>query len=134
MCKKRNRYILYAMALLQGMVFYGPIATLYRRAAGVSLGQIALMEGVSLALAVTLELPWGMAAERLGYKRTMILCSLLFFADKLIFWRAAGFWGFFLERLLLGAVIAGLSGLDTGMLYLSCPPEKATVCLGSTTI
>ncbi|GEM_PF-3717555 len=30
--KKLNIYLLYAMALLQGMVFYGPIATLYRRA------------------------------------------------------------------------------------------------------
>lgn len=125
MREKRNIWILYAMALLQGMVFYGPIATLYRQAVGVGLGQIALMEGVSLAVSVVLELPWGLLAERLGYRRTMILCSGLYFVTKLIFWRAAGFWGFFLERLLLGAVIAGLSGLDTGMLYLSCPPEKA---------
>ena len=29
---KKNLYILYGMALLQGMVFYGPIATLYRQA------------------------------------------------------------------------------------------------------
>lgn len=38
MPQKRNITILYAMALLQGMVFYGPIATLYRRAVGVGLG------------------------------------------------------------------------------------------------
>ena len=29
---KKNLYILYGIALLQGMVFYGPIATLYRQA------------------------------------------------------------------------------------------------------
>lgn len=85
MGKKRNIYLLYAMALLQGMVFYGPIATLYRRAAGVGLGQIALMESVSLVLAVLLELPWGILAERLGYRRTMVLCSGLFFVTKVIF-------------------------------------------------
>lgn len=122
---RRNIYILYAMALLQGMVFYGPIATLYRQAAGVGLGQIALMEGVSLALAVALELPWGMAAERLGYRRTLALCSLLFFVTKVLFWRAAGFGGFLLERVLLGVVTAGLSGIDTGVLYLSCPEGEA---------
>ena len=122
---RRNIYILYAMALLQGMVFYGPIATLYRQAAGVGLGQIAVIEGISLALAVALELPWGMAAERLGYKRTMVLCSLLYFGTKLIFWQTEGFAGFLLERVLLGVVLAGLSGTDTGMLYLSCPPERA---------
>lgn len=125
MLKGRNIGILYAMALLQGMVFYGPIATLYRQAAGVGLGQIALMEGISLALSVALELPWGIAAERLGYRRTLVLCSLLYFITKLIFWQAAGFGGFLLERILLGVVIAGLSGIDTGILYLSCPPEKA---------
>lgn len=122
---RRNIYIFYAMALLQGMVFYGPVATLYRQAAGVGLGQIALMEGISLALSVALELPWGVLAERLGYRRTMLLCSGLFFVTKLIFWQAAGFGGFLLERILLGVVTAGLSGMDTGMLYLSCPPEEA---------
>ncbi len=120
-----NIRILYAMALLQGMVFYGPIATLYRQAAGVGLGQIALMEGVCLALAVALELPWGLLAERLGYRRTMVLCSGLYFVTKLIFWRAAGFGGFLLERILLGVVDAGLSGIDTGILYLSCPEGEA---------
>ena len=27
---KKNIYLMYAIVLLQGMVFYGPIATLYR--------------------------------------------------------------------------------------------------------
>lgn len=125
MLKRRNIFILYAMALLQGMVFYGPIATLYRQAAGVGLGQIALMEGVCLALSVALELPWGILAERLGYRKTMVLCSLLYLLTKVIFWRADNFGKFLLERVLLGAVIAGLSGLDTGILYLSCPRSEA---------
>ena len=33
---KRNIFCMCAIALLQGMVFYAPVATLYRRAAGVS--------------------------------------------------------------------------------------------------
>ena len=33
---KRNIYLMYAIAFLQGMVFYGPVATLYRQAQGVS--------------------------------------------------------------------------------------------------
>lgn len=131
MPKSRNVFLLYAMALLQGMVFYGPIATLYRQAAGVGLGQIALIEGISLALSVALELPWGMAAERLGYRRTMVLCSLLYFVSKLIFWRASGFWGFLLERVLLGVIVAGLSGVDVGLLYLSCREEEAHRVFGT---
>lgn len=125
MPKNRNIPILYAIALLQGLVFYGPIATLYRQAAGVGLGQIALIEGLSLAVSLALELPWGFLAERLGYRRTLVVCSGLYFISKLVFWRAAGFWGFLAERVLLGVVLAGLSGVDTAVLYLSCPPEQA---------
>ena len=71
---KRNIRLMYAIALLQGMVFYGPIATLYRQAAGVSVFQITLVEGISLALALALEVPWGILADRIGYRPSKILC------------------------------------------------------------
>ena len=54
---KRNLRCMYAIALLQGMVFYGPIATLYREAQGVSIAQITLIESISLALCILLEVP-----------------------------------------------------------------------------
>lgn len=47
---RRNIRYMYAIALLQGMVFYGPVATLYREAQGVSIAQITLIESISLAL------------------------------------------------------------------------------------
>jgi len=120
---KRNRYLLYAISCLQGMIFYGPIATLYRQAAGVSVFQITLIESISLALCIALEIPWGLAAERIGYKTTMVLCSALYLVSKVVFWRAAGFGGFLAERVLLAVVMAGLSGVDVSILCLSCRPE-----------
>lgn len=117
---KRNLYILYAMALLHGMVFYAPVATLYRQAAGLGIFEISLIESISLALTIALEIPWGWAADRMGYRRTMILCCGLFFVSKLVFWQAEGFGGFLLERILLSVVCAGLSGVDSSVLYLSC--------------
>lgn len=86
---KRNLYLMYAIALLQGMVFYGPIATLYRQAQGVSVFQITLIESLSMALAVALEIPWGVIADKIGYRHTMIFCSVLFFASKLVSWLGA---------------------------------------------
>lgn len=97
---RKNRYLLYAIALLQGMVFYGPIATLYRQAQGVTILQITLIESISLALGILLEVPWGIIADRIGYRRTMIFCSGLYFLPKLVFWQADGFAGFLLERIL----------------------------------
>lgn len=122
---KRNIRLMYAIALLQGMVFYGPIATLYRQTAGVSVFQITLIESISLALALALEVPWGILADRIGYRRSMILCCGLYFLSKIVFWQADGFGGFLAERLMLSVVCAGLSGLDVSILYLSCPEQES---------
>lgn len=116
---KKNIYLMYAISCLQGMVFYGPIATLYRQMQGVTVFEITLIESISLALCLLLELPWGIIADRIGYKRTMMMCCLLYFISKIIFWRADNFVLFLLERILLSVVIAGLSGVDTSILYLS---------------
>lgn len=122
---KRNIYVLYAIALLHGMVFYGPIATLYRQAAGIGIFQITCIESISLALMIGLEIPWGWAADRIGYRKTMLTCCGLYFVSKLVFWQARSFGGFLLERVILSVVCAGLSGVDSSILYLSCREEDA---------
>ena len=123
--RKRNIFLLCAITFLQGMVFYAAVATLYRQAAGLSVFEITAIEGVSVALSLALEIPWGWAADRLGYRRVMVLCNALFLVTKVIFWRAETFMGFLAERLLLAVVISGLSGVDASMLYLSAPPRDA---------
>ena len=47
---KRNLILLYTIVFLQGMVFYGPVAVLYRQAAGITVFQMTLIEGISLVL------------------------------------------------------------------------------------
>ena len=75
---KKNIYLMYAIALLQGMVFYGSIATLYRQASGITIFQITLIESISYILCILFELPWGIVADKIGYKKTMILCFCCF--------------------------------------------------------
>ena len=120
MKNKRNIHILYAVSFLQGMVFYAAAASLYRQARGLTLGQITLLESISFVISLAMELPWGVIADRIGYKKTMIAGCALFALSKFVFWRAAGFWDFFWERLLISAAIAALSGVDESILYLSC--------------
>lgn len=127
---RKNIYLMYAIVLLQGMVFYGPIATLYRQANGVSVFQITLIESISYILCILFELPWGIVADKVGYKKTMCICCSLYFVSKLVFWRADGFAGFLLERILLSVVIAGLSGVDTSVLYLSCSKGESQKVFG----
>jgi len=125
MQSKRNTRLMYAIALLQGMVFYGPIATLYRQAQGVSLFQITLIESISLALMILLEIPWGCVADRIGYKKTLVICNALFFVSKIVFWQARGFGGFLAERLMLSVVLSGLSGCDSAYLYLAAGEQRS---------
>ncbi len=127
---KRNVYIMYAISLLHGMVFYGPIATLYRQAQGISVFQITVIESISLMLCIILELPWGIVADKIGYKKTMVFCSGLFFLSKIVFWQAESFGAFLAERVMLSVVIAGLSGVDTSILFLSCKGKDSQKVFG----
>lgn len=127
---RRNIYIMFAISFLHGMVLYGPIATLYRQAAGVSVFQITLIESISLALCIGLEMPWGMVADRIGYRKTLIACSIIYFLSKIVFWRADSFFDFLLERILLSVVLAGFSGCDVSLLYLSCKEEESQKIYG----
>lgn len=127
---KKNIVIMYAISFLQGMVFYSAIATLYRQAVGVSVFQITLIESISLALCLLLELPWGILAEKIGYKNTMIVCGVIYFLSKIVFWQADGFVMFLLERIMLSVVIAGLSGVDSSVIYLSCEEDYVQKAFG----
>ena len=127
---KRNVYIMYAIALLQGMVFYGPIATLYRQAQGVSVFEITLIESISLLLCIIFEVPWGVVADKIGYKKTMVFCSGLYFLSKVVFWQAESFGAFLLERIMLSVIIAGLSGVDTSILFISAKGQDSQKIFG----
>ena len=130
MKNKRNLRLLYAIAFLQGMVFYAPIASLYRQAAGLTIAQISLIEGISYILTLAMELPWGMLADRIGYRKTMIVCCAFYSFSKLVFWQAEGFGAFLAERFLLSIALAGLSGVDESMLYLSCESTESQSAFG----
>ncbi len=127
---KRNLYFMYAISFFQGMVFYSSIATLYRQDAGLSIFQITVIESISLALSFAFEIPWGVLADRIGYKRTIMVCNTLFFISKIIFWKSQDFSGFLLERVLLAIAISGLSGVDTSILYLSCGDDDSQRAFG----
>ena len=128
--RKKNILVLLGLSLLQGMCFYAPIATLYRQAAGVTIFEMSVIESVSFALSLLLEVPWGVAADRIGYRKTMIVCTVLFWVSKIIFWQAEGFGMFLAERILLSVVTAGLSGVDATILWISTGEEKAQRVFG----
>ena len=127
---KRNLCLLYGIAFLQGMVFYSPAAVLYRQDAGLTLFQISVIESISLFLCFALEIPWGILADKIGYRLTMSLCCLMYFVSKIIFWEAWTFQDFLLERIFLSIAVSGLSGVDITLLYFHAPEGKSQKVFG----
>ncbi len=128
--KKRNIAVMYLISLFQGMVFYASVSTLYRTARGLSLSEYALIDSITFVFTLALEIPWGVVADRIGYKKTLIIANGLYALSKLVFLKAWGFWGFLLERVFFAAAVSGLSGVDMSVLYLSCDKEESQKVFG----
>ena len=127
---KKNVYIFYVLAFLQGLVFYSSIATLYRTSHNLSLYEMGIIESCFYVFIIVFEIPWGMLCDRIGYKKTMLIANIFYFVSKIVFWKANGFGMFLLERLLLALAVSGLSGCDMSLLYLSTEKDKSTAVFG----
>ncbi|MBU3146592.1 MFS transporter [Clostridium sp. CF012] len=130
MNKKANVYLMYIIVFLQGFVFYGPIATLYRQSKNLSLSNMFLIESISWILMIIFEIPWGWFADKFGYKKTLIISNFIFFISKIIFYKANSFGMFFLERVLLSVSLAGISGCDIALLYSSVKQDESEKVFG----
>jgi MFS family permease len=122
--KKVNIHLLNIIIFLQGFVFYAPIATIYRENRGISISQIFLIESIYMIVIIFLEIPWGVFADKFGYKKTLVLANFIFLMSKVVFFKANSFYMFLFERLLLAVAISGLSGCDSTLLYLSLDKEE----------
>lgn len=128
--KKLNIYIMYVIAFLQGMVFYSSVSTLYRQAQGLTLVEMSIIDSLFSIMIVVFEIPWGFVCDRIGYKKTMLICNGAYFISKIIFFKADCFFMFLLERIFLAIVVSGLSGCDTAFLYVSSEGKESTHVFG----
>ncbi|MFA6940279.1 MAG: MFS transporter [Clostridiaceae bacterium] len=130
MRKNRNIILMYLIVFLQGFIFYGPVATIYRTSRGLSMYNLFLIESVYWILMIIFEIPFGYFADYFGYKKTLIISNFLLFISKIIFWKAYSFSSFMLERVFLSMALAGISGCDTALLYSSCDKKSSEKVLG----
>ncbi|WP_263487082.1 MFS transporter [Clostridium estertheticum] len=121
---------MYIIVFLQGFVFYGPIATLYRQNRNLSLSNMFLIESISWILMIIFEIPWGWFADKFGYKKTLVISNFIFFISKIVFYKANSFGMFFLERVLLSISLAGISGCDIALLYSSVKEDESEKVFG----
>ena len=128
--KKRNIPVMYLIMFFQGMVFYASISTLYRLERGLTLSQYAIIDSLALIMTLVLEVPWGVVADRIGYKKTLFIANGFYVISKIVFLNAHGFIGFLLERVFFALAVSGISGVDTSILYLSCDGSESQKVFG----
>ena len=119
-----NPRLLVALAALQFTLFPIPIVTLFwKDQIGLSLADIFVLQAVFGLSVVLIELPSGYVADRVGYRRSLLVGAALWCAGWLIYTAATSFAGVMVAEVVLGGGSAFISGADRALLWVSLEAE-----------
>ncbi|MGL4873352.1 MAG: MFS transporter [Clostridium sp.] len=125
-----NYRVMCIIALLQGLVFYAPISTIYKESHGISVKEILILESILIFVMLIFEIPWGRFADKLGYKNTIIICAVGLFISKIVLYNAYTFKMFLIQTVISGISLAGISGCDYALIYESIGKEESDEAFG----
>jgi MFS family permease len=115
-----NVQLLIAFAAFQFVLFPIPIITLFwKDQIGMSLADIMVLQAIFGLAVVLFEFPSGYLADRVGYRRSLLVGTGLLMAGWLLYTRAQSFWSVALVETILGAASAFMSGADRALLWVS---------------
>jgi MFS family permease len=115
---------LYAFSFLQMTLFPMAIITLFwKDHIGLSLTQILLLQGILSVSMVVMEYPSGYVSDRIGYRVSLTLASLLGMVGWGIYTVATTFADVMVAEILLGTSLAFISGSDSALLYETLKQE-----------
>ena len=117
---------LYAFCFLQMTLFPMAIITLFwKDHIGLSLTQILLLQGILSVAMVVMEYPSGYISDRIGYRVSLTLASLLGMIGWGIYTVATGFAHVMVAEIILGTALAFISGSDSALLYETLKADGA---------
>ena len=120
----KNVRLLVAYAACQFLLFPIPIITLFwKDQIGMSLADIMVLQAVFGLAVVIFEFPSGYLADRVGYRRSILVGTTLLLAGWLLYTPAATFWMVALAETIFGAGSAFVSGADRAILWVSLEGE-----------
>lgn len=114
---KSNIWKYYVFSFFAYFVVFLPYIVYYFQKLGLSLGEVAIINGAMAALVFVFEIPSGYVADRIGRKNSLILSSLLYILALIILYKSTTFTFFFISQIISGIGSAFLSGADSALLY-----------------
>jgi MFS family permease len=106
-------------ALSMALVPVAVITLIWRDSLGLDMAQIMGLQAIFAATVALLEFPSGYLADRIGYRRTLLLASWVAVGGWSIYAASTGFWSTVAAEVVMGAAISLVSGADLAMLYES---------------
>jgi MFS family permease len=107
------------MSLMNGLVFFAPVALLVRTQAGLSVSDFFLLQVILSVVTFGFEIPTGKLTDRIGYRNTIILSQITLCLARillLIAYVSGNFFIFAIEAFVEG--ISGCFASGTGSAYL----------------
>ncbi len=117
---RRNIPLLYAFSFLQMTLFPMAVITLFwKEQIGLSLSQILLLQSIFAVAMVVMEYPSGYISDRIGYRTSLTIASILGVAGWGCYTVATSFRDVLIAEILLGISTSFISGTDSALLYES---------------
>ena len=103
------------------LMFYSTVIVAFERSRGLTFTQMFLLESILSAAAWLLDIPTGVWAELIGYRRLLLLARVFELTSLIVTIFAYGFWPFAFGAVLYGAHLACASGSEDALVYASLP-------------
>lgn len=129
----RNYRILWAIPNIRWLVmirflgqisFFTTVVVAFERSRGLDYAGMFWLESILSGAIFLFQIPSGFLAERIGYRRMLLLGQGLLLASHVVFALAYGFGLFVLSAVLFGLGMAAISGCDEAILYESLPDAQ----------
>jgi len=117
---RRNPPLLVTLAAFRFLLFPIPVITLFwMDHIGMTLTDVMVLQAIFGLAVVVFEFPSGYLADRVGYRRSLLIGAALAAVGWATYVRATTFGGVALAEIVLGAGVAFISGADSALLFVS---------------
>ncbi|WP_086825308.1 MFS transporter [Allokutzneria sp. NRRL B-24872] len=103
--------------LFFGLLLWTPIFFEYQRQLGISVADILAIQSIYYVAFCLLEIPTGMIADRIGYRRCMLAGGAVLVVSNVMPVSVPSYWGFLVHFLLIALARSLVSGASSAYLY-----------------
>lgn len=116
---EKNKQIFYIYTILTGKMFVGTTQVLFLTNKGFSLTEIMLISTITGISSLVLEIPTGMLADRVGYKKCISMGLAIDLIAYVFILLSNQYWHIVVYAILISMGEATISGADYSLLYES---------------